>query len=477
MEGQMQKNLIIVILIIGALIGVVYYSPNQVGAPVQKEEVASSVQSPIEKEIISALNEIYPANEPGVAALLYKQGEVVFRGGFGMANLEHDISIEPDMVFRLGSITKQFTSAGIMMLKEEGKLEIDDPITKFLPDYPTNGHTITIRHLLTHTSGIKSYTSMPDFMKLMRTDLTVDEMMDVFKNEPMDFAPGEKYLYNNSAYFLLGVIIEKLSGQTYEEFLQERIFTPLDMDRAYYGNHNRIIPDRVTGYSKGDNGFINSNYISMSLPYAAGSLISSVDDLLKWNKALFAGEVVSRESLNEMIEPFTLNNGEISTYGFGLGIGSIKGRQLIAHSGGINGFVTYGGYIPEEDIYVAVLGNTDFQARAYESQIMMALALGEPYTKIVPVSIALDELEKLVGIYETEDGLSLEISIMDNNLSFSANGGSATGLVAISNSKFYLKNGFANIVFLTQEDGTKALDFHQDDEGGEGQRAVRKDTE
>src|SRR5262245_36905600 len=174
------------------------------------------------KDLETAINEVleksFKPNEPGAAVIVVKDGRVIFRKGYGMANLELGVPVEPDMIFRIGSVTKQFTAVAILMLAEQGKLSLNDEITKFLPEYPTQGHKITVEHLLTHTSGIKSYTGLPEWRPLWRKDVTMRELIDLFKDKPMEFAPGERWNYNNSAYVLLGAIIEKVSGQSYADF-------------------------------------------------------------------------------------------------------------------------------------------------------------------------------------------------------------------------------------------------------------------
>jgi CubicO group peptidase (beta-lactamase class C family) len=267
-------------------------------------------------KINAFLEKIYPANEPGAAVLAVKNGKIILRKGYGMANLELGIPIKPEMVFRIGSITKQFTAVAIMKLVEEGKLSVTDDIKKYLPDYPTHGHKITIHHLLNHTSGIKSYTSMPDWPPLMRKDMTLKELIDFFKNQPMDFAPGERFLYSNSGYILLGAIIEKVSGKSYEAYMDENIFKPLNMSGSYYGSPSRIIPLRAFGYEKDKSQITNASYLSMTQPYAAGSLLSTVDDLHRWYQALEAGKVLSQKSLEQMYTPTKLNNGKTQNYGY-----------------------------------------------------------------------------------------------------------------------------------------------------------------
>ena len=190
----------------------------------------------------------YSPSDPGAVVIVVKDGTVVYRKAVGMANVELGVALQPDMVFRLASITKQFTATAIMLLVERGKLALSDPIEKFFPDYPTQGHVITVEHLLTHTSGIRSYTDIPGWMTgRIKTDMKVAELVDAFKNEPMQFAPGTRYSYNNSAYVLLGALVEKVSGQSYGAFVTEHIFKPLGMTSSFYGSNEPVIPKRVQG--------------------------------------------------------------------------------------------------------------------------------------------------------------------------------------------------------------------------------------
>jgi len=295
---------------------------------------------------------------------------------------------------------------------------------------------------------------------------------DFFKNQPMNFAPGESYSYTNSGYVLLGAIIEQISGQSYEAFIQERIFTPLDMTNSYHGNFKNIIPNRVAGYSLGEEGLENSDYLSMTLPGAAGALISNVDDLFKWNTALFGGDLISQESLEEMTTPFVLNNGELSNYGFGLSVQTLRGQALIAHTGGINGFQTYSAYLPETETYVAVLGNTEFQFRVYEGNSMLALAIGDPYPTKEFQAIDSEIVNSYAGVYQTIRGLSFEVSVIDDTLNLSINGGAAFGLGAVSDNVFYLKDSFTHIEFVNADDASGYdLVFYTSEEGSDAMLA------
>jgi D-alanyl-D-alanine carboxypeptidase len=453
----MRNKLIVGAALIVIFIGVLYQNFGEQGEAVVSAEMAQDVQSSavgseLEQEISAFLTQLYPDDEPGISVILAKGDEILYRNGHGMANLEHNISISPEMVFRLGSLTKQMTTASIMMLAEEGLLQVDDPITQYFPNYPTHGYTITLRHLMTHTSGIIDFLAIEEFPEIEKEDITAMDVIDFFKNQPMNFAPGEAYSYTNSGYVMLGAIIEQLTGQSYEDFVQERIFTPLEMDNTYHGSFKRIIPNRVTGYAMGPNGYENSSYLSMTIPGAAGAIISTVDDLHTWNNALFAGDVVSMESLEEMTTPFTLNNGELSNYGFGLAIQSLRGQPMISHTGWINGFITYSAYLPESDMYVAVLGNTGYQSRVYEANTILAMAIGDPYPTLPSQAVAPDVLNSYTGTYQTVRGIHFDVSVVDEGLGVSINGGPALDLVAVSDNVFYLDKSFTHLSFVESAD-------------------------
>ncbi len=348
------------------------------------------------------LSGIYKKDMPGAAVLVVKKGNVILRKGYGLADMELNVPVKPEMVFRIGSITKQFTSVGIMMLVEAGKIKLDDLITVYLKDYPLKDKKVTVRNLLNHTSGIRSYTSMPEFQKMMRKDLQVAELIDVFKNEPFDFDPGEKYLYNNSGYILLGAIIEKVSGKKYADFIKENIFDKAGMGNSFYDNTSAIIKNRAKGYSGNKKDVVNASYLSMSLPYAAGSLLSTVDDLYKWNRALNSGKLISKRSLKEVYSRSKLNSGEEISYGFGFINIDFLGYTQIHHGGGINGFITHVNYFPEEDIFVTVLTNSTGNeiSPLFVSQWISTLLLGKPYTEDSVKELTEKELDEYVGVYK-----------------------------------------------------------------------------
>ena len=287
------------------------------------------------------------------AVLVARGDDVLLDKGYGFANLEWSIPDSPKTKFRLGSITKQFTAASILLLEQSGKLNVNDAVKKYMPDAPAAWDNITIFHLLTHTSGIPNFTSFSDYRKLEPFSTTVAELVARFRDKPLDFQPGEKWSYSNSGYVLLGYLLEKLSGESYARFVEDNIFKPLCMVDSGYDSNSAVIPNRASGYTRGQNGMVNAGYIDMTIPLSAGALYSTTEDLLRWEQGLFGGKLLSPASLKKMTTPFK------NDYGFGLGIHAVNGHEEIAHGGGIEGFNTALAYYPDDRLTVVVLGNVE----------------------------------------------------------------------------------------------------------------------
>ena len=323
----------------------------------QNSEVVDA-ENPLSTKFDEIFKDTYPANRPGASVLISKGDKIILKKGYGLADVEHNLAIKPHMTFRLGSLTKQFTAVAILMLEQEGLLKVTDDINLHLPDYPTHGKIITIENLLTHTAGIFNMTAIPGFFaNTSQTEMNTEELLEIFKDLPLDFEPGTKMSYSNSGYVILGAIIEKISNKSYGTFVKERIFAPLGMNNSHYGSAINIIPHRVKGYDLTEEGFTNSRYLSMSIPFAAGSLVSTTGDMLKWHKGLISGQILSHDVLSKAWTSAKLNNGEKTRYGFGWGVNTSRGFKMIRHSGGINGFNTSGLSIIEDDIYVIILSN------------------------------------------------------------------------------------------------------------------------
>jgi CubicO group peptidase (beta-lactamase class C family)/uncharacterized protein YneR len=413
-------------------------------------------------QAIDALVEpVCKPSEPGAAVIVARNGTVVFRKGYGLANLELGVPIEPQMVFRLGSITKQFTAVAILMLVEQGALSLDDDLTTFWAHYPTHGHRITVEHLLTHTSGIKSYTSMPEWLSLWRQDMTVEEIIALFKDQPMDFVPGDRWAYSNSGYHLLGAIIEKVSGQTYEQFLTQHIFDPLGMTHSGYDHVERIVPGRVAGYQKGSEGYENAPYLSMTHPYAAGGLLSSVDDLVLWDEALYKDKLLAQDTLEQAFTPAVLRTGTATGYGYGWGMTSYEEHRMIEHGGGIPGFLTYAIRLPDDHLFVAVLMNSTAAEPPPEQLAVKiaALAIGHPYQEPVAITLDTATLDAYVGVYQVDENEHDEQVVTRDGdwLSIQRTGGKREEILPLSPTEFFFKDSFARFAtrlrFTTTDEG------------------------
>ncbi len=411
--------------------------------------------------------QFYDANMPGATILVAKDGKPIYRKAVGKANLEYNIDMIPENVFMLASITKQFTAVSILMLEEQGKLSMDDPITKFITDYPTNGKTITVHQLLNHTSGIKSYTGIGNLVEVARKDMTLDELIDYFKNEPMDFNPGDNYSYNNSGYVLLGKIIEILSGETYEDYIEKNIFERLGMSNSRYGSNRELIKNRAMPYEQGPDGYVNANYLSMTLPHAAGALVSTVDDMLKWQNALRNNTLISAETFSKAIKGSKLNNGEYIDYGYGLGELNLRGSKGYTHSGGIFGTSTNGIYLMEEDVYVIGLSNCSCNDIGALTQNIAAAAIGKPFPSMKDVvKLSENQLKQWEGAYQFEDGAIRHIFFQDGGLKSMRESETNTvfDIFPLSENRFMFEEGTIEYKFSKTADGKKQAIFITDTE-------------
>jgi CubicO group peptidase (beta-lactamase class C family) len=409
----------------------------------------------------------YQNDTPGATILVAKNGKAIYRKAVGKSNLELDVDMIPENVFMLASITKQFTAIAILMLEEQEKLSLNDPITKFIPNYPTQGKIITVHHLLNHTSGIKSYTGIGNLRQVARQDKTLDELIDYFKNEPMDFNPGDAYRYNNSGYVLLGKIIEVISEDTYEGFLHKNIFEPLKMSNSRYGSNRALIKNRAMPYEQTDQGYINASYLSMTLPHAAGALVSTIDDLLKWQNALANNTLIKATTLQKAINGSTLNNGEHINYGYGLGEMNLKGSKGYTHSGGIFGSSTNGIYLIEEDVYVIGLSNCSCNDIGALTQNLAAAAIGKPFPTMKDViNLSEDQLKQWVGAYEFEDGAIRHIFMKDGKLKSmrESETNTAYDIFPLAENRFMFEEGTIEYEFSKTKNGKRQALFITDSE-------------
>ncbi len=402
-------------------------------------------------------------DEPGAVVLVAQNGQVLYEKGFGLANLKKDIPITPETEFRIGSITKQFTATAILKLQEEGKISVDDKLSKFISDYP-RGDEVTIHHLLTHTSGIKSYTDKINFEDEAITEPIESEETHIesFKNDPYNFDPGESLSYNNSAYFLLGYIIEKVSGKSYGAYLQQAFFDPLGMNNTGLHHKGVELENEALGYAFEDGEVDLAPDWEMSWAGGAGALYSTVGDLFKWNEAVFNGKVLEESSLKAAFTPVTLNNGEEAPFKFGYGwmIDEFRGWKQIQHSGGLPGFLAYLTRFPEHNITVTVLmnamppGKTNPQQAAHElAEIFFWEEMPSQESYVAEENADTSLYKDYAGRYEYPGGAVLTVSAEENQLFAQLTGQPKYEVFPRGNEEFFWKVVDAQVKFVRNDAG------------------------
>lgn len=438
-----------------AIICTVFQTIQSVHA--QKELPANSNFAATESALDQLIQE-YVSHETFMgAALIAKGDKVLLKKGYGYANLDWDIPNSPKTKFRIGSVTKQFTAASILLLEERGKLKIDDPVRKYLPESPATWDKVTVFHLLTHSSGIPNYTDAGFYPSISKEPTTPEKLIERFSSLPLEFEPGEKYKYSNSGYAVLGQLIEKVSGQSYAKFVQENLFKPLDMKDTGYDSNDEILKHRASGYTSQNGSLHNASYVNMTVPYAAGALYSTAEDLFKWERGVFTGKLLTADSLKKMTAPFKSN------YGLGLCVDTKSGSTTIKHGGAINGFHSFMEYHPAEQLIVVVLANQDLPAPAEIAAKVTAIARGEtvasPWQR-KEVTVAPAILSSYVGKYKLENDLLLNVSLEDQKLKVqteAADGKSNQDvffLSAESNNKFFFRGvGRGEFEFIRNDQG------------------------
>ncbi|MFL6529032.1 MAG: serine hydrolase domain-containing protein [Chthoniobacterales bacterium] len=327
-----------------------------------------------------------------------------FAQGYGLANLEHEVPASAETVYHLDSISKNITASAVLRLVEEGKLSLDEDLGKFVPEF--RGRGVLIRHLLNHTSGIKDYSSLPEFEKEERLDLDHEAVLRLVKDQPADFAPGSSWAYDNSGFYLLGLVIEKVSGQGYFDFVRETFLKPLGMNATVYGIAQPIIKHRAQGYIIEHGQQVNADAISWVPVFSGGAWCSTVDDTLHWEDALEEGRVVSKEMLEKMRTPTQLPNGPIIDYGFGTRIGSLEGHRCYGHTGTGGGFANVMLSFPDDQLRIVVLKNSEGTLAATTIAARLARAILElPLPSKVEPTLSEQELARFTGKFKSSEGV------------------------------------------------------------------------
>lgn len=347
--------------------------------------VSARAQTPVPRATIAravdslADETLRGGKAPALSIAVVRGGDTIVMKGYGMADLENDVPATAQTVYRIGSVTKQFTSAAVMQLVEQGKIGLDDEITKYIPGFPTRGRRILVRHLLNHTSGIASYTDVgPAFATRATLSLPHDSLLAIVRDDSLLFEPGTHFYYNNTGYYMLGMILERVAGKPYGDYLHDRLFAPLGLSSTVYCGTAPIVKRRAHGYQRTATGFVNADYLNMDIPFAAGSLCSTVGDLSTWARALASSRVVSATSYAQMTTPVTLPSGRPMTYGFGLGSRTLGTHRVIEHGGGINGFISQLSLYPDDSLVVAVLANSSPAPSSELAEDIARVALGMP---------------------------------------------------------------------------------------------------
>ncbi len=394
---------------------------------------------------------------PGGAVIVVKDGKTLLRKGYGMADLELGVPVRPEMVFRLGSMGKQFTAVAILQLVKEGKVKFDDPLSKYVPDYP-GAEAITVEQLLTHTSGIPSYNDVPSYASGIREDKTPMQLVEGIRHEKPNFAPGEQWRYSNSGYLFLGIIIEKVSGLKYADYMQTKLFTPLGLKNTFIEVETRIVAGRVKGYEFGtDNELYNAGYMSMTQPYAAGSIESNVDDLARWNELLVAGKVIDKALVDRAWTESRTKDGKPTGYGYGWYVSDEDGVHFVVHGGGITGFRSSGVLVPEKKLFVGVLhnalssGNDMLYALKYTTTRLALEALGQGWSA-TPVAMSDAAKNRFTGIYEF-NGVKRTVTFEDGKLIAQQEGGPPFALLPVAKDEFVYDKAFSRLKFKMRSSG------------------------
>jgi CubicO group peptidase (beta-lactamase class C family) len=382
------------------------------------------------------------------SVLIARKGEILLKKGYGMANYEHNVPNTPQAKFRIASLTKSFTALAVLQLQEQGLLNINDSIGKFIPDYP-NGDKITVHHLLSHTSGIPNFTVATD-EKARVMPFNLEMTIKKFKDLPLEFSPGEKFEYSNAGYYLLGYIIEKVTGRDYATVIKHNIFEPLGMTDSGYDHNHLVIKNRAYGYRMEKGELINAKYIHMDNVHASGGLYSTIGDMYLWDRALYTEKLVKQKSLNQMFTPVGKN------YGYGWGIVTLFNRKMVGHNGDMEGFQTNITRFIDDDVCIIVLSNFGHAPIGKISVDLAAIVFGEKYQipqKHVTKKIDFAIYDDYVGRYEVNSNFSFIISRKDDHLFCQPTGQNKLELFPESETNFFLKEVDAQIVFVRDEEG------------------------
>lgn len=384
------------------------------------------------------------------AVLVARDGQPLLNRGFGMASIEWSIPAAPGTKFRLGSVTKQFTGMAVLLLEEQGKLAVTDSIRKLIPEAPEAWDKVTIHHLLTHTSGIPSFTSLPDYQKTNALPAPPAETMKRVTGMPLEFEPGARFKYSNTGYTLLGMIVERASGMAYDAFLRKHVLAPLEMHDTGYHHNNAIVPRMASGYTRGPKGLEPAGHIDMSIPHAAGALYSTTQDLMKWDAALRRGALLSKASYEKYFKP------EKDGYAYGWVVREQGGMVVQQHGGGIEGFSTVITRVPAEKLLVVALSNLEQSQAGKLATDLVQLAMGREVPKPAirkETTLPGEILSRYPGVYDFSPAFAFTVTLEDGQLMTQATNQGKIPIYAESETRFFPKVLEATITFQVDAAG------------------------
>ncbi|MCX7041235.1 MAG: serine hydrolase [Gammaproteobacteria bacterium] len=395
--------------------------------------------------------------EPGGVVLVRKGDQILLRAGFGLADVENKVPMTADKVLPLASVTKQFTAFAVLQLVQAGKLQLDQPVGDVLTHLPPALAKVSLRQLLTHTSGVKNISRIAESRAARRNEASVDELIAYFKDLPLEFEPGSRFEYSNSNYILLTRVIEMASGSAYADYMHKAVFAPLSMSATRFGSHTELVPGRAHGYRLVKGKLQNADFISMTQPQGAGALISSVDDLDRWHAALSEGRLVDRALMAQAFSKVTLKDGSRMPYGFGWAVSQVQGEGSNEHSGFINGFSTYTLRVPEKNIYVSVLTNSEqFWPDDFAVELA-AIALGRPFDR-KPAKNA--DRSAWLGSYKFDKSDVRELKLDAGNLVLLQQGDKPVPVIAGADGRYYLGESLDHLSFARSSDGKRTMTVH-----------------
>ncbi|HEX8192001.1 MAG TPA: serine hydrolase domain-containing protein [Allosphingosinicella sp.] len=437
---------------------------------------AAPLPSDFRQQADALLAASYPADGPGAAVVVTQGGRVVYSAGRGLADVEAGRAIGTDTPFRLGSIAKQFTAAVVLQLVAEGRLSLDDPLSRFFPDWPAPGAGATVRQLLNHSSGLQDFSKIPGWIAANRQRaVTTAELVALMRSLPARAAPGQAWEYNNGGYVMLGAVVEQVTGKAWHEAVAERIARPLGLRTIGYAVPEAVGRAAAQGYTDGEGGRQLPLPLShMSVAHAAGGLQGSVADMARWARALHGGRVVTAPLYREMTSPARLADGSAEPYGFGLRLRAVRGRPAFVHGGAGGGLDTDSAYIPSEDLFVAVFANSDSPATDPANLVrrLAALALGEPIPVLARAEVPIASVESLFGAYGFERGPAARFFGRDGKL-YIGRGDEEREVFPAGGERFFFGPGdLAWFRLERRPDGAHVLELHGAD-AATPTRAVR----